>query len=364
MQAQKLESCIKEIRKNSGISTLNEEDAKRRIILRILALLGWDIYSDEIRQEHGVGTRRVDYALQVNGENKVFIEAKKPGEDLDNHQKQLLDYSFEEGVALAILTNGTSWWFYLPLKQGAWNDRRFYSLDILVEEDNVVGIFDSLLSRENVGSGKAVQHAESILERRQREKTFGESLPEAWNRIIKDSEPNSLLVDLLKETTEDICGFRLEKGDVSKISQFICSHQEKWLLSSEQKELDPSPTKHSDAKTENQTKNMRRTNRVQRIQDVHYELKYAREILVNTANWLIDKGSLKLSDCPINVTRGGKQVLINDTPAHPSGSKFRAPRQLKNDLYIECHNSFNGYIEYSRRLLKKYGYDPELLKVE
>ena len=366
MQAQALDNCIKEIRKDSGISTLNEEDAKRRVILRILSLLGWDIYSSEIKAEHGVGVRRVDYALQVSGKNKVFIEAKKPGEDLDNHQKQLLDYSFQEGVALAILTNGISWWFYLPLKQGAWNDRRFYTLDILAQEENVVDIFGLLLSRENVGSGEAVQHAESILERRQKEKTFRESLPKAWNRIIKDSERDSLLVDLLKETTEDICGFRLEEGDVSKISRFIRSHKEKWILSSERSGVEPSPTKHSNAKTENQTTGKRRPKRPQQMQidDVHYELRYSFEILVHTANWLIDKGNLKLSDCPINVTRGSKQVLISRTPIHPSGKEFRAPRQLKRGLYIECHASLKSTINYSKRLLEKHGYDPKMLKVE
>ena len=67
MQTQALDNCLKEIRKDSGISTLNEEDAKRRIT--ILGLL------QEIKAEHGVG-RRVDYALQ-QWENKVFIEAKK-----------------------------------------------------------------------------------------------------------------------------------------------------------------------------------------------------------------------------------------------------------------------------------------------
>ena len=366
MQAQALDNCIKEIRKDSGISTLNEEDAKRRIILRILSLLGWDIYSSEIKAEHGVGIRRVDYALQVNGKNRVFIEAKNPGEDLDNHQKQLLDYSFQEGVALAILTNGISWWFYLPLKQGAWNDRRFYTIDILAQEEDVVGIFDRLLSRENVGSGKAVQHAESILERRQKEKTFRESLPKAWNRIIKDNEHDSLLVDLLKETTEDVCGFRLEEGDVSEISRFIRSHQEKWLLSSEQEGADPLPTKHSNAKTENQTKSRRRPDRAQQMQidDRHYKLTYDFEILVNTANWLIDKGNLKSSDCPIDVTRGNKRVLINRKPVHPSGQEFFTPKKLKSGLYIECHASRRSAIEYSKRLLTEYEYDPEMLKVE
>ena len=367
MQAQALGNCIKEIRKDSGISTLNEEDAKRRIILRILSLLGWDIYSSEIKAEHGVGVRRVDYALQISGENKVFIEAKKPGEDLDNHQKQLLDYSFQEGVALAILTNGIEWWFYLPLKQGAWNDRRFYTLDLLAQDiENIVGKFDLLLSRQNVGSGKAVQHAESILERRQREKTFKESLPKAWNSIIENSDRDSLLVELVKETTEDVCGFKLQESDVGEISRFIRSHQEKWILSPEPQEVNLSSIKKSDAKTPIQTKSKPSNPQQMQIDDRHYKLIHNFEILVNTANWLIDKGNLKPSDCPIDVTRvtrSNKRVLIDREPIHPSDKEFSAPRKPKNGLYIEGHASLKSAIDYSKRLLTKYGYDPEMLRV-
>ena len=359
MPVQTLDDLLKEIREDSSISNLNEADAKRRIIERILSLLGWDIYGPEIKAEHGVGERRVDYALQINGENKVFLEAKKPGENLDNHQKQLLDYSFERGVKLAILTNGTEWWFYLPLKEGDWNDRRFDTLNLLQQDiEGITKKFDLLLSRQNVDSGKAVQHAESILERRQKEKLFRESLPKAWNRIIKDSDRDSLLVDLLKETTEDIGGFRLEESEVGKISQFIRSHQEKWILSPEQQGIDPPPVKHANAKTGKHE----RAQQMQ-IDDSHYKLTYAFEILINTANWLIDKGNLQSSDCPIAVTRSDKRVLINRKPEHPSGREFFAPKELKGGLYIEGNVSLKKAIEYSKRLLKKCGCDREMLRV-
>lgn len=365
MSTSTLDNCIKEIREDSDISALNEEDAKRRVILRILNSLGWDTYGPEIRAEHGVGERRVDYALQINDENKIFIEAKKPEENLDDHQKQLLDYSFREGVALAILTNGIEWWFYLPLKQGVWNDRRFDTLNLLAQDvEDIAGKFALLLSRPNVGSGKAVQHAESILERRQRGKTFKESLPKAWNSIIENSDRDSLLVELLKETTEDVCGFKLQESDVGEISRFIRSHQEKWILSPEPQEVDSPSVKISDAKTQIQTKS--KPGKPQRIQidDVHYELRYVFEILVHTANWLIRKRNLKLSDCPIKVTRSSKRVLIDRTPVHPSGQEFYAPKQLKRGLYIECHASRKSTIDYSKKLLEKYGYDPEMLKVD
>ena len=40
------------------------------------------------------------------GNRKVFLEVKKIGEDLESYQGQLLMYAFEEGVKLAVLTNG------------------------------------------------------------------------------------------------------------------------------------------------------------------------------------------------------------------------------------------------------------------
>ena len=130
---QTLSDCIKEIRDDPNIFTFKEARIQLSIILRILNLLDWDIFR-EIIPEYGVENRSVDYALQINGDNEVFIEAKNPQENLENHQEQLLDYCFREGVELAILTNGIEWWFYLPLKKGTWNDRKFYTINILEQE--------------------------------------------------------------------------------------------------------------------------------------------------------------------------------------------------------------------------------------
>lgn len=234
-----LSDCIKEIRNDSNISTWNEAQAKEWIIRPILDLLGWG--RREIIPEYGVEARRVDYALQINGDNEVFIEAKKPGEDLENHQKQLLDYSFGNGVDLAILTNGIAWWFYLPLKKGVWNDRKFYTIDILEQGiEDIVDKFDLLISRQNVASGEAVRQAESILENRQREKIVKERLPEAWNKVIENAvSPDSLLVDILAETAEEVCGFKLESDEILR---FIRSNHEKWLLSPELKQETAPPT--------------------------------------------------------------------------------------------------------------------------
>ena len=360
-----LVDCIQEIRTISNIRTLNEAKTKQSIILRILSLLDWDIHR-EIDPEHdvetgkGVETESVDYALQINGENEVLIEAKRPRENLENHQEQLLRYSFKKGVALAILTNGISWWFYLPLKKGNWDDRKFYTIDILEQDiKDIVDKFDLLLSRQNVASGESVQQAESILKNRQREKIVKERLPEAWDKVIKNAiSPDSLLVDLLAETAEEVCGFKLESDE---ILGFIRSHYEKWLLSPTIKSGVSTPTKRRDTRPLRQTKKQTDTPKRMQIGSESYVLgpRQGYKILVNTANWLIDKGDLKPSDCPIKKIQG-KSDLINQT-----GNGLETPRPLKKGLFIDTHGQIKKtVIPYAKKLLEDYGYDPEIQKID
>ena len=363
MTMQTLSDCIKEIQNDSNISTLNEAQVRRSVIERILEFLGWNTSNyNEVKLEYGVGTRRVDYTLQINRDNEVFIEAKKPGEKLENHQEQLLDYSFKEGVDLAILTNGIEWWFYLPLKKGAWNDRKFYTIDIRKQEiEDIVDKFGLLLSQQNVASGEAVQHAESILKSSQREKILEERLPEAWDNVIKNAvSPDSLLADLLAETAEEVCGFKLERDEILR---FIRDHYKKWLLSPESGQEVPPPVKRRGTKTLRQTKDQTEKPKWMQINGESYELEYKYDILVNTANWLIDKGYLKPSDCPVKLTSQAKNYFINRTPERAPDLKFWHPKKLKNGLFIEADRS-DIAIENAQKLLKKYGYDPEMLKIE
>ena len=296
---QALSDCIKEIRDDPNIFTFKEARIQISIILRILNLLNWDIFR-EIIPEYGVENGSVDYALQINGDNEVFIEAKNPQKNLENHQEQLLNYCFREGVELAILSNGIEWWFYLPLKKGTWNDRKFYTIDISGQEiEDIVDKFDLLLSRKNVESGEAVQHAESILKSHQREKLIRETLP--------------------------------------KIT----------------------PAKRTGTKLPRQTNNQTAKPKRMQIGSESYELSHKNEILINTADWLIDKGALKPSDYPVDIGIRRKIIVIDKNP-----NALKKSKKLKNDLYIDYQYSKRAP-DFARRLLKKYGYDPEiLLKIE
>lgn len=232
IMVEKIKSFIEELKGNPRIGAFDEAATKQAIILPLLHQLGWNTYNiDEVTPEFSVENKRVDYSLRINNTNEVFLEVKKTGEDLERFQEQLLDYSFRQGVELAILTNGKTWWFYLPTKKGDWKTRKFYTIDIIQQESQDVGQkFIDLLSKNNIEVGKALQHAESIYKGKQKRKLIEETMPESWNKII--TEPDSLLIDLLSEATEKLCGFKPENDETS---HFLKSHENRFLLSPEDK---------------------------------------------------------------------------------------------------------------------------------
>ncbi|GAI49706.1 unnamed protein product, partial [marine sediment metagenome] len=197
-----------------GLDSFDEAATKQAVILRILSLVGWDAYDiDEVKPEYPVGNSKVDYSLRYSNTNKVFIEVKRVGEELEKHQEQLLNYSFKEGVQLPILTNGVAWWFYLPLHEGSWEQRKFYTIEIYDQApEEIVNRLVDYLSKENVVTGVAVQTAESIYRSRQKDNLIVDTIPKAWNRII--SEPDELLIELIAEHTEKLCGYKPENSRI------------------------------------------------------------------------------------------------------------------------------------------------------
>jgi len=220
-------SFIERLKAGRRVMSFNEAETKQEIIVRILSFLDWDIFNtDEVKPEYSVGEERVDYSLRIGDANKVFIEVKKIGEELEKHQEQLLSYSYKQGVRFSILTNGVTWWFYLPWQEGSWEQRKFYTIDILQQEsEDIASKFIDFLSKGNIDSGKAVQNAEEIYKGQQRLNILKDTLPKAWNKIIE--EPDELLIDLINETTERLCGYRT---DTEMIEQFLSRHKNHLII--------------------------------------------------------------------------------------------------------------------------------------
>ena len=188
------------------------------IVLRLLQALGWPTYDTQIVcPEFGLTGKRVDYAL-CHPSNKpvAFIEVKQRGKS-NGAEKQLFEYAFHDGIQMAILTDGQEWNFFLPAEQGSYAERRVYKLDIVEREiSESVARLERYLSYTRVISGEAIAAAREDYKNVSRVRQMQSTLPEAWTKLVK--EEDELLLELLADTVESLCGF---KPDVDTVAQFL-----------------------------------------------------------------------------------------------------------------------------------------------
>ena len=215
----KLAEHIQKLREDLKEGKFTSEAAvSQGILLPTLHVLGWPVFDTSIViPEYTVEGRRVDYAL-CNPPNKpyVFIEVKKIGLS-GGADRQLFEYAFHLGVPIAILTDGQEWSFYLPGEQGRYDERRVYKLDILERDiSEAEQKLKAYLSYENICSGKALESARADYRNVARKRIIEINLPKAWEALLK--EQDSLLLELLSEKVEDICGY---KPDLDTCSNFL-----------------------------------------------------------------------------------------------------------------------------------------------
>jgi len=349
---EELLSFVGQLKSDKRLASFDEAATKLVVLLRILALLGWDIHNiDEVMPEYSVGSKRVDYALRHSNENKVFIEVKRVGEDLERHQEQLLNYSFQAGVSLAILTNGMTWRFYLPLQRGSWERRKFYTIEIYDQKsEDIVSRFLDYLAKENVYSGKYIQNAEAVHESSQREKLVSDTLPKAWDKLI--SEPDDLLIELIADATEKLCGY---KPDNSVVKDFISSNVARGQDSNEvriakdpiRKTPNIKPGSYINTKVTAFTFN-----------DKRYPVRNWKEVLLQICKltYNLHRSSFE----SVLQLRGSKRPYFSRNP-----NDLRHPQQIENsDIFVETHLNSNSIVRISVNVISLFGYLEKDLIIE
>jgi len=356
---EQLKQFINEKRGEKLIS-LDESNTKQTIILRLLSILGWDTYTrDEVYSEYSVGSKSVDYSLRIKGKNKVFIEVKRPKEELENHQEQLLNYAFREGISLAILTNGIAWWFYLPLQSGDWEQRKFLTINIARQnnKDEMIDNFIKILSKNNVLSGEAVEIAKIIHKSRQKQKIINSTLPKAWNKII--SEGNKALIDLINDVTVNLCGFGPSD---EKIAKFINKYKSQLTIS---EEIPISKSGRQKIKQQGSSKiseYVRIGYTGKRIKSFNfdgetYEVRYWKDILVKVCE-LMHK--LHPNDFKkIFAFKGDNKPYFTH-----NADRLRLPKKIKGtNIFVETNFSANTIIKLCQDILSLFRYKRNSLKI-
>jgi hypothetical protein len=210
---------VKKLQSDSRFGSFDEAAIKQAVVLKILSLLDWDPFDmDEVQPEYTVDGARVDFLLRHNNAEKVFVFVRK-GDDLSKHEGEALTTAVQGNVKMALLTDGLSWWFFLPLHQGSADEKKFLTLDMNTQKaEYVAEKLSDFLSKDSVNSGKAQKAGEDIYNTRQRAFMVKENLPKAWDMIMK--EPKRWLIDVLAEVTQQISG---HKPDRAMVEEFINS---------------------------------------------------------------------------------------------------------------------------------------------
>jgi hypothetical protein len=346
---EKLLELIKRIHSDRRLVSFDEAATKQAVILRILSCLGWDTFNiDEVHPEYSVGGKKVDYALRHDNLNKVFIEVKRVGEDLEKHQEQLLNYSFQEGLKLAILTNGITWWFYLPLHEGSWEQRKFYTVEIYDQDgEEVTQKLTDFLLKENVISGKAIDNAEDIYKGRQKQYLIKETLPKAWNKIIEG--PDEAFIELIAEITEKLCGY---KPDNTTVERFVISNIRKIEHPPLPKTsvITPPPAIEESYAYRSISSFV--------FKGTRYEARSWRDMLIQVCNIMLATHRDRFEQV-LNL-RGSKKPYFTRNP-----NELRIPEKIDGtDIYAEVNLSAASIVKRSIDILSLFGYTKNDIAIE
>ena len=221
-----IQSFINDLKSNKKLSAFDEASTKQAVVLRMLSFLGWDIFNvDEVCPDFAANSSHVSYALRIGDKNKIFVEVKRIGEKLDNHQRKFVEAASGEDADFAVLTNGITWWFYLTSSSGGWQQKWFYSADFFEQEPNTfVPQLVDLLTMNKVSKGQALKTAKNLFSDK-KQKMAADFLPKAWNQII--SQPNKIFIELLSLQTEKLCGYKV---DIKSIETFLGQHVDEWVI--------------------------------------------------------------------------------------------------------------------------------------
>jgi predicted type IV restriction endonuclease len=115
----------------------NEESTKQFLILPLLRGLGYDTYSPqevtpEFTADFHKKNEKVDYAISINREPKIFVEAKSMNTKINKSAPQLSRYfSTFPSVRLGILTNGIEYHFFTDLNDtNIMDSKPFFAFNI------------------------------------------------------------------------------------------------------------------------------------------------------------------------------------------------------------------------------------------
>ncbi len=185
-----LKKFVEKISKvKNNIST--EEATKTSLIMPFFHLLGYDVFNpSEFTPEYiaDVGIKKgekVDYAIILDDEVKILIEAKSVNEDLKKHSSQLFRYFGTSTAKLAILTNGIIYKFFTDLDEtNKMDNTPFLEVDLLNLSDTSISELKKFC-KENFNTENIISTASDLKYSNSIEKVLNEEFTNPTDDFIK-----------------------------------------------------------------------------------------------------------------------------------------------------------------------------------
>jgi len=344
----KLKETAEKLEIHENLYKQNNLAVMEQIVSPVLQCLGWNVENPNEVQPFTIRDSCFPgYLLLKNRVNVLLIKVENLSTNINqkDNLKQAARCCIKKQVNHAVITNGANWLLIELNRRRKASWKTVWTVDIRdYRRPTTTNLLKFISKRE-------IDNIKNFINILQWEKN--RILKETWRLMLKSEDGAQYIAKLLaptfagkvKELYPDI-EFELEEIE-SFLRKNIMIIQG---IEGKTKRQQVNIPKHEKPKIR-----MTLNNKI-------YEIEHSYEILIHVAEWLIRQGVLTRKDCPIRF--GRKKYLINVEPHHMYGDSFKHPKKLSNGLYIETHYSTVEHIRNAKRLLKKYGYREDILKIK
>ncbi|MFC6734462.1 type I restriction enzyme HsdR N-terminal domain-containing protein [Haladaptatus sp. DYSN1] len=324
---------------------MDEQNTKRKIIEPLLELLGWDMLSADVELEYsvqmGTGTKKVDYALKLEGTPVVFVEAKGCDTPIDGHEGQLSSYMRQVGVDWGLLTNGRR--FRLYRRDHASNrPSEIQLVDFTVDEVTANEHPLRAISYGSIESGESQRIAETI---------------EAVQRAVDSLRDNKeSLAEEVTVVVTDVVGESVSQTVENEAKGFI----DDLVATLEEQAHRTPPADESRSRThEDSVDGGKYTIKLLKDGSEVHRVVADNQVgaMVALVEYLIETEELlnAVSLPYVPGTGRGSRALLNAKPTHTNGREMRQYEQVAGEYYLFTSLSAKDKKRYLRELPDKVG---------
>ena len=332
----------------------NEAAVRRQLMEPLLQFFGWDMEDPtQVALEERAGEGRADYVLKRDdGKRGLFLEAKSLSKNPSEGLHNLIRYCTDEGVLYGVSCNGEEWLLFRAFEEGKpRKERILWKVNITSSRPEEVFAKLSQISKQNLPRlDERVRQADTIegLVDRCLQNLSPEVVSGVCDAVRNQEEFTGL--GCSDQQLEDIVRGKLSQ--IVREPREVLPEEREYYESLSRRHVEPSPARVANAP--------RGKPRAINLFGQTIPVRLVKDILVTVANEMARRGKLTRGT-PVQF--GHSRYIVNDSPVHPSGKRFRAPEQIHNGLYIETHWNAESTENFAQKLLEHCGYRKSDLRI-